>query len=312
MLSWRAHATRRPARTDLIFRVIAGLLPLALIFAACTAANDPGRARWVGGSGRGGGAGAPSGARPSTGARPGPTARTGEPGGRTGKDGYLTRIPTFPRRPAAQPIKIPGGPNADWLSRIPTNQPVAFITIDDGWVQQPEAVGLLAAAHVPVTLFLTIDAIRNNPGYFRQLQSVGAVIEAHTLTHTELKGRSYEFQRHEICGSADQLGALYQRRPVLFRPPFGDKDVTTLRASRDCGMPAAFFWTETVDHGVVRFQQGNRVKPGDIILMHFRPAFVDDFIAALQAIHAAGLTPALLEDYLTEARADRASPDRPA
>ena len=43
------------------------------------------------------------------------------------------------------------------------------------------------------------DAIRNNPGYFTQLQSAGAVIEAHTITHTDLKGKSYAFQRHEIC-----------------------------------------------------------------------------------------------------------------
>ena len=33
--------------------------------------------------------------------------------------------------------------------------------------------------------------------------------------------------------------------------------------------------------------------------MHFRPAFMADFLAALKAIHRAGLTPALLEDYIT-------------
>ena len=33
--------------------------------------------------------------------------------------------------------------------------------------------------------------------------------------------------------------------------------------------------------------------------MHFRPAFPDDFIAALAAIKSAGLTPALLEDYVS-------------
>jgi hypothetical protein len=32
--------------------------------------------------------------------------------------------------------------------------------------------------------------------------------------------------------------------------------------------------------------------------MHFRPAFVKDFLAALRAIRRAGLTPALLEDYI--------------
>jgi hypothetical protein len=71
-----------------------------------------------------------------------------------------------------------------------------------------------------------------------------------------------------------------------------------LRVAHGCGLKAAFFWKETVDKGKVRFQEGNTVKPGDIILMHFRPAFVKDFLAALQAIHRAGLTPALLENYI--------------
>jgi peptidoglycan/xylan/chitin deacetylase (PgdA/CDA1 family) len=101
-----------------------------------------------------------------------------------------------------------------------------------------------------------------------------------------------------VCGSADQLGGLYGRRPVLFRPPFGEKDNTTLQAVHDCGMKAAFFWKETVNGGALQYQAGHQVKPGDIILMHFRPQFIDDFLAALQAIHDAGLTPARLEDYI--------------
>jgi peptidoglycan/xylan/chitin deacetylase (PgdA/CDA1 family) len=85
---------------------------------------------------------------------------------------------------------------------------------------------------------------------------------------------------------------------VLFRPPFGDRDNTTLTVAHGCGLKAAFMWKETVDKGKVRYQEGHTVQPGDIILMHFRPAFVKDFLAALRAIHAAGLTPALLEDYI--------------
>jgi peptidoglycan/xylan/chitin deacetylase (PgdA/CDA1 family) len=210
----------------------------------------------------------------------------------------LARIPKFGPAPPAEKIALPPGPDAAWLSRIPTSQKVAFLTMDDGWTKQPEAIRLVEAAHVPVTLFLTMNAIRGDPAYFRRLQAGGAVIEAHTVTHTDLKGKSRDFQRREICGSADQLGAIYGRRPVLFRPPFGDKDATTLAVARECGMRAAFFWKETVDKGVVRFQQGHTVQAGDIILMHFRPAFVDDFLAALRAIHDAGLTPALLEDYV--------------
>lgn len=216
----------------------------------------------------------------------------------SGKGWKFADIPVFPPAPPPVPITVPKSAGVPYLSQIPTTQPVAFLTIDDGYLKLPEAAKLMAAARVPVTLFLTTDAIHDNEAYFARLRDSGAVIEAHTITHTELRGKSYGFQRHEICGSADRLAKAYQRRPVLFRPPFGTKDATTLRAARDCGMKAGFMWKETVHKGKVRYQEGHRVQPGDIILMHFRPAFVKDFLAALRAIHKAGLTPALLEDYL--------------
>ena len=50
------------------------------------------------------------------------------------------------------------------------------------------------------------------------------------------------------------LEDVYDRRPVLFRPPFGTKDATTLRAAHDCGIKAAFMWKETVHKGKVRYQ----------------------------------------------------------
>jgi peptidoglycan/xylan/chitin deacetylase (PgdA/CDA1 family) len=254
---------------------------------------------------------ADAGASPSPAASPAPTASRGpalaapQAGPATPTTpppvGWaLSDIPAFPPAPLAVPIKLPRSGSVPYLSRIPTDQPVAFITIDDGFIKSPEAPKLLAAARVPVTLFLTTDTIRDDEAYFARLQQRGAVIEAHTITHTELRGRSYAFQRHEICGSADRLGHRYGRRPVLFRPPFGTKDATTLRAAHDCGIDAAFMWKETVHKGKVRYQEGHAIKRGDIILMHFRPAFVKDFLAALRAIHRAGLTPALLEDYIPQ------------
>lgn len=284
----------------------------ALLISAALAGCDGGApgAKWHRGTGTGDGqastgddAALPS-AQPDTSPGATPSARrsgTPESSAQPSQqplDAYVARIPRFPAPPAPQPKHVPAGPQAGWYPRIDTDQPVAFLTIDDGWVKLPVAAGLLRAAHVPVTLFLTINAIRDNPDYFKQLQADGADIQAHTITHVNLKGKPYELQKHEACGSADQLGAWYGRRPTLFRPPFGDHDATTLRAARDCGMKAAFFWRETVNKGVVRYQQGNTVQRGDIILMHFRPAFAEDFLAALAAIHAAGLTPAPLGAYL--------------
>lgn len=327
-------STIRPTRPVLERSAIAAVAVALLGVAALAGGPDPVNAQWVGGPGQGGGlpgavAAPPAPARTANPGSGGTTA-TAPPAGKPGTpgrsatsppaapparspkpttpsvpaapteslDSYLARIPTFPPAPPAEQVTLPPGPHAAWFSRIPTTQKVAFITIDDGWNTQPAALELVKAAKVPVTAFLTTSAIRHDPGYFKRMQANGVVIEAHTMTHTDLKGKSYAFQRNEICGSADQLGAMYGRRPVLFRAPFGDSDDVTLQAVRDCGMKANFFWKETVDKGVMRFQQGNTVQPGDIILMHFRPAFPDDFLATLEAIDAAGLTPALLEDYV--------------
>ncbi|MEV6923852.1 polysaccharide deacetylase family protein [Dactylosporangium sp. NPDC051485] len=267
------------------------LLAVALLLATPLVADCDGTPR--------GGRARSAGAHPSALPGAGPSA-TSSPSASPSPGVYADRLPRFDKAPPA--VRTAGAVEdggLPWVARVPTDQRVAFITIDDGWVKHPEAAELLREAHVPVTLFLTINAISDNPGYFRTLQDLGAVIEAHTITHNKLTGLSYDAQRREICGSADQLGELYGQRPTLFRPPFGEKDATTLRAARDCGMKAAFFWKESVNQGNVWYQEVKVVQPGDIILMHFRDQFVEDFIAALRGIKAAGLTPARLEDYFS-------------
>ncbi|WP_127506975.1 polysaccharide deacetylase family protein [Actinoplanes solisilvae] len=210
----------------------------------------------------------------------------------------LARIPKFAEPPAPTKVTLPTDGTAGWFSRIPTNEKVAFITIDDGWVKHPQALELFRAADVPVTLFLEVNAITSDPGYFARLRDAGATIQDHTISHPNLKGRSYAAQKREICGGADKLAQMYGTRPTLFRPPFGSHDATTLKVVHDCGMKAAFYWKETTNKGKVFYQEKHVVQPGDIILMHFRDRFPDDFLAVLNAIHKAGLTPARLEDYL--------------
>ncbi|WP_433213074.1 polysaccharide deacetylase family protein [Dactylosporangium sp. CS-047395] len=287
--------------------MISALAVLALAVTACDEKVDSGHNQLNGASA----SASPSAATPPADddgddAPPASTAATpaGKPGAtRTTQapppgNEFTGRLPKFGPPPTPARIGRPEGAGAPYYARIPTDQPVAFLTIDDGWIKRPEALELLRESGVKVTLFLTINAIRDNPDYFKPLRDAGADIQAHTLTHPNLKGKSYDFQKREICGSADQLAQLYGQRPTLFRPPFGDKDATTLKVAHDCGLTAGFFWKETVDKGIVRYQEGKSVQKGDIILMHFRDRFVDDFIAALQAISAAGLTPALLSDYM--------------
>ncbi len=230
-------------------------------------------------------------------AKPVPSPTHVKPGSR---DWYLNRIPAFPVAPTPVRVTLPHAPGrAAFAGQLATNQPVAFLTIDDGLVKAPDAAALLYRAGIHVTLFLTINDISDDPAYFTGLEDTGAVIEAHTISHPELPGLGYDAQRYEICHGADVLGQWYGRRPVLFRPPYGDENDNTLRAAASCGLPATFSWRETVVNGQVRYQTTeHKIHPGDIILMHFRTTFDEDFVAALRAIAASGLIPALLEDYV--------------
>lgn len=212
---------------------------------------------------------------------------------------YLGRLPEFGPVPPAEPTDVDAGDSSPVWFKVPTSEKVAFLTIDDGMVQHPMALPLLKASGVRVTLFLTLNYAQKNPAYFRALQAAGAVIENHTITHTDLKGKSYDFQKHEICYTADKFAELFGRRPTLFRPPYGDYDATTLKVARECGQKVVFYWSETVDKGIIRYQSSNHsIQPGHIVLMHFRPAYGDDFTAVLRKMKASGVQPALLEDYV--------------
>lgn len=213
---------------------------------------------------------------------------------------YLARLPHFAPPPPPQPIAVPSGPKVPLYHRLPVNQPVAFLTMDDGWTQLPDAIPLMRAAHIPFTMFLIAPVAAKSPAFFKGMESAGGVIEDHTITHPDMKGKSYQFQHHEVCDARTSLAHTFGTTMTFFRPPFGDYDQTTLKAVHDCGLRAAFDWSETVNNGIVYYQTStHRIQPGDIILMHFRPAFLADVTAALTAIHNAGLTPALLENYLS-------------
>ena len=106
------------------------------------------------------------------------------------------------------------------LTRIPTQQKVVFLTIDDGANKTPEEVQLLKANGIKATLFLARTFISSNPDFFKGITAGGSMVEDHTLNHLlNLTQLSYAEQKAEICGMADYEQQEYGRRPVFLRPP---------------------------------------------------------------------------------------------
>ncbi|WP_285725539.1 polysaccharide deacetylase family protein [Psychromicrobium xiongbiense] len=185
------------------------------------------------------------------------------------------------------------------ITRIPTQQKVVFLTIDDGGTKTPEIIQVMNQNKVKASLFLAHMFIQNDPEYFKQLTATGSKVEDHTMTHPlNLIQLSYAQQKAEICGMADFEAKTYGRRPVLFRPPGGPYTPSVRKAVADCGMKAIVDWETKANAGRMEYQTGKSLRPGDIVLMHFRPEFAQDFAAFQAAQKAAGLQVVLLEDYL--------------
>ena len=186
------------------------------------------------------------------------------------------------------------------LTKIETKHPVVFLTIDDGNIKTPESIRLMTEYDYPASLFLTKDTVADNPAFFNAFKAQGSLMENHTVTHNINMVRQWGYQQqfNDMVGMQEYAFQHYGRRPTLFRPPGGAYSNVMRQAVADAGMKAIVTWEAKANAGKMDYQVGNSLRPGDIVLMHFRAEFAADLAAFRAAQLAAGLEVVLLEDFL--------------
>ncbi|MEU5049646.1 polysaccharide deacetylase family protein [Streptomyces sp. NPDC021096] len=213
-----------------------------------------------------------------------------------------------PAPPAAKLLQDAGtGAAPKVVRRIPTQDKVVFVTIDDGAEKDPQFLKMAEELKLPFTMFLTdsISRAGSGYGYFDRLRALGNGVDNHTLTHPNLRTLSADAQRREICGQQDALEKRFGTRPALFRPPYGNYNDATLAAAGSCGVRALVLWEVTMQINDMRYAQSDKLRPGDIVLAHFRgpqelkgTSMTRMVTNMLRSIQAQGYTVARLEDYL--------------
>lgn len=213
-----------------------------------------------------------------------------------------TTLPPVPTSvPGVTVGPLVGGPGPiPVIHRIPTTDPVVFITIDDGVTADPDALTVIRDMKVPVTLFLNQMYLHHNGAYFRQLEDLGAVIESHTTSHANLRGKDPAFQHAQICDLVPEFESRFGAVPDMFRPPYGNYDPVTLQEAASCGVRYVLEWSAVGDSGSLVMADGP-LRAGDIILLHFKPGLGLKLRNILSQVQAAGLHPGRLADYLRSA-----------
>ncbi|WP_371617458.1 polysaccharide deacetylase family protein [Streptomyces sp. NBC_00454] len=213
-------------------------------------------------------------------------------------------------KPAVKPQVPPAKPGrVQVIDRIPVpaDDKVVFLTFDDGAEKNPEFLKMAADLKLPISMFLTDNIASSDYGHFEKLRDNGSnsTINNHTLTHPNLKTLSFAAQKKEICGQQERLEKRFGTKPTRFRPPYGNYNDDTLRAANECGISQLLLWRVSMQINNFQYAEGSALKPGDIILAHFRgPAElkgsteIEMTTRMLQRIQEQGYRIGRLEDYL--------------
>jgi peptidoglycan/xylan/chitin deacetylase (PgdA/CDA1 family) len=164
------------------------------------------------------------------------------------------------------------------------------LTFDDGpGPYTPGVLSVLERLHVHATFFEIGEMLRYFSASAVRELSDGDVIGDHTETHPEMATLSAHDQHEELFEQIARIELLGGPRPVLFRPPYGSYDATTMRELHALHLLMVLWSVDTEDYlqpgvsTIVRRALAG-AHPGAIILMHDGGGTRTQTIAALPTI----------------------------
>lgn len=138
------------------------------------------------------------------------------------------------------------------------------LTFDDGYRDAyVNAFALLKKYHMTGTFFIITDLVNsNNPSYLtwdmvKEMSAAGMSIESHTMSHPDMRNRSFAFLVYQILGPIEAITAYTGHRPHFFCYPYGRYDNAVIRV-----LASADTWGAlTTQYGTVHTLAGAMVWP---------------------------------------------------
>jgi peptidoglycan/xylan/chitin deacetylase (PgdA/CDA1 family) len=164
------------------------------------------------------------------------------------------------------------------------------LTFDDGpGPFTPRILGVLKRFHATATFFEIGRQVSVYPRLTARLLAAGMAIGDHTEDHPSLALLSPAGQAAEIDRAAAAIHAAGARGPLLFRPPYGAFDASTLALLRARDMVMVLWTVDTSDYarpGVKRiiYTALSGARPGAILLFHDGGGDRSQTLAALPRI----------------------------
>ena len=162
------------------------------------------------------------------------------------------------------------------VQTVETTQPYMSLSFDCAYIETPtdELLALLDELNIKATFFMTGEFVINFPESAKKIRDAGHEIGCHSLSHPHLLDYHLDMRFKQVRRNVEIIRETLGVNPRLFRPPFGEFDVTISAPARAEGMEMCLWsidskdWDWNYTPAKVLKQVTKNVGPGTIILFH--------------------------------------------
>lgn len=151
----------------------------------------------------------------------------------------------------------------------------ASLSFDAAWGNEDTQllIDILKKYNVKATFFVVGYWVDKYPESVKALNDAGHEIMNHSNTHPHMPRLSKEDMINNINACNDKIEKVTGKRPVLFRPPFGDYSDTLVNTVREMNMYTIQWDVDSLDWmdksaSFIYDKVTKKVKNGSIVLFH--------------------------------------------
>ncbi len=158
---------------------------------------------------------------------------------------------------------------------VQKEEKVCAISFDAAWGNEDthSLIEILKKYNIKTTFFVVGDWVDKYPESVKELSDAGHEIMNHSNKHPHMTSLSKENMQKEVEECNKKIEAITNKKPILFRPPYGDYNDSVVGAMRDIGMYTiqwdvdSLDWKD-LDASTIVNRVTTKVKPGSIVLFH--------------------------------------------
>ena len=196
--------------------------------------------------------------------------------------------------------------------KVDTQEPCMSISLDCAYIGGPtdEILGILDEFGVKATFFMTGEFVLNFPEEAKRIRDAGHEIGCHSLSHPHLLDYGLDMRFKQVRRNVEIIRDTLGVNPRLFRPPFGEFDVTISAPARAEGMEVCLWSIDSHDWDWDRCPEPEKVvkivtkdvTPGTIILFHLDGFFTPEVLrqVILYYQNELGLTLVLITELMAK------------